>query len=53
MFTQEIDNTAEVARINKLIDTITTLQEVIDAKSDTITTMAKRITELENQLKNK
>ena len=53
MFTQKIDNTAEVARINKLIDTISALQEVTDAKSDTITTMAKRITELENQLKNK
>lgn len=43
----------ESERINKLVDTITTLQDTINAKSDTIATMAKRITELENQLKNK
>lgn len=43
----------ESERINKLVDTIATLQDTINAKSDTIATMAKRITELENQLKNK
>lgn len=40
-------------RVLKLVDTINTLQDTINAKSETIATMAKRITELENQLKNK
>ncbi len=43
----------EIERINSLLDTISTLQDTINAKSETIATMAKRITELESQLKNK
>jgi len=38
-------------RMNKLIDTITTLQDTINAKSETIAMLNERIKELENQLK--
>lgn len=43
----------EADRINKLIDTIATLQDAINAKSDTIATLNDRIRQLENQLKSK
>lgn len=43
-------NTIEAERINKLIDTITTLQDTINAKNDTIATLSNRIIQLENQL---
>lgn len=43
-------NSAELERINKLIDTITTLQDTINAKNDMITTLTERIKQLENQI---
>ena len=43
----------ETERINTLLDTITTLQEAINAKSETIAILNERIYQLENQLKNK
>lgn len=43
----------ETERINSLIDTITTLQEALNAKSETVAALTSRITELENQLKSK
>ena len=43
----------EMERINTLLDTITTLQEAINAKSETIAILNERIHQLENQLKNK
>ena len=42
----------ETERINTLLDTITTLQEAINAKSETIAILNERIHQLENQLKN-
>lgn len=44
------DNNIENERVNKLVDTITTLQDTINAKNDTIATLSKRITQLENQI---
>lgn len=44
---------AENHRISKLLDTITTLQEAINYKSDIIATLTEKINNLENQLKNK
>lgn len=46
-------NSAELDRINKLVDTIATLQETINAKNDSIATLTDRIKQLENQLKTK
>lgn len=43
----------ETERINKLIDTIATLQEAINAKTETIATLNERIKQLENQLNKK
>ena len=43
----------ETERINTLLDTITTLQEAINAKSEMIAILNERIHQLENQLKNK
>ncbi|WP_295729739.1 XRE family transcriptional regulator [uncultured Muribaculum sp.] len=40
----------EIERINSLLDTITTLQQAINAKSDTIAALNERIKQLENQL---
>lgn len=40
-------------RINKLVNTIGTLQDTIDAKSDTIATLTERIKQLESQLNSK
>lgn len=41
----------EMERINKLVDTIATLQESINAKSETISLLNERIKQLESQLK--
>ena len=43
----------ELERINNLVDTISTLQEAINAKSETIAMQKERINQLENQLKTK
>lgn len=48
MLIQQEDNSAENERMNKLIDTITTLQDTINAKSDQIATLTERIKQLEN-----
>lgn len=46
-------NTAELDRINKLVNTIATLQDTIDAKSNTISNLKERIKQLETQLNSK
>ena len=51
MLIQTDDNSAEIIRINKLVDTITTLQETINAKSEQIATLTERIKQLENKAK--
>jgi len=43
-------NSAELERMNKLIDTITTLQDTINAKNESIATLKDRIKQLESQL---
>lgn len=43
----------EIERINNLVDTIATLQEAINAKSETNKILKERIAQLENQLKSK
>lgn len=40
----------ELERINRLVDTIATLQDTINSDKDLIAKMAERIKELENQL---
>ena len=50
MLIQTDDNSAEIIRINKLVDTITTLQDTINAKNDAIATLSNRVMQLENQL---
>lgn len=40
----------ESQRINSLLDTITTLQDTINAKNSMIATLSERIKQLENQL---
>ena len=42
-------NSKEIERINRLVDTITTLQDAINAKSDTISTLNERIKQFESQ----
>lgn len=49
MILQKEDNSVEMERVNKLVDTITTLQDTINAKSDQIATLTERIKQLENQ----
>ncbi len=44
------DATKTAERMNKLIDTITTLQDTINAKSEQVATLTERIKQLENQL---
>ena len=41
----------DVERLNSLLDTISTLQDALNAKSDTIALLNERIKQLENQLK--
>lgn len=50
MLIQNKPNSAELERIDKLVDTITTLQDTINAKNDAIAMMAERIKQLESQL---
>lgn len=50
MLLSQMDNTDKQAeRLNKLIDTITTLQDTINAKSEQIALLTERIKQLENQ----
>lgn len=53
MFNSEQPNSAELDRINKLVNTIATLQDTIDAKSNTISNLKERIKQLETQLNSK
>ena len=46
-----VSQNKEYERAKKLIDTITTLQESINAKNDTISTLTEKIKQLETQLK--
>ena len=46
-------NSAELDRINKLVDTIATLQDTINAKNDTIASLTDRIKQLEYQINSK
>lgn len=46
-------NSAELERINKLVDTIATLQETINLKNETIATLSERNKQLEAQLSTK
>ncbi len=48
---ESYDNTKNAERMNRLIDTITTLQDTINAKNDMITTLNERIKQLENKAK--
>lgn len=50
MFNSEQSNSAEIERINKLVDTIATLQDTINAKNDSIATLTERIKQLESKL---
>lgn len=43
----------EIERLNSLLDTVATLQEALNAKSETISLLNERIKELENQLNKK
>ncbi len=43
----------DIDRLNKLVDTIATLQGTINAKSDAIAMLTERVKQLENQLNNK
>lgn len=43
----------ETERINKLVNTIATLQDTIDAKSNSISNLKERIKQLETQLNSK
>lgn len=46
-------NSAEQERINKLVGTITTLQDTINAKNESIATLNERIKQLEARLTTK
>lgn len=46
-------NSAEQERINKLVDTITTLQDAINQKNDAIASLSERVKQLETQLNSK
>lgn len=47
MLIQTDENSAEMIRINQLIDTITTLQEAINLKNATIDMLTNRVAQLE------
>lgn len=47
MLIGEQPNSAELERINKLVDTIATLQDTINLKNETITALTERIKQLE------
>lgn len=53
MFNSEQPNSAELERINKLVDTIATLQDTINLKNETIAILAERNKQLEAQLTTK
>lgn len=53
IFNSEQPNSAELERINKLVDTIATLQDTINLKNETIATLTERIKRLEAQLSTK
>lgn len=50
MLIKKDNNSVDIARINGLVDTITTLNEAIKAKTDTNAILMERIKQLENQL---
>ena len=50
MTVNQQSNTAELDRLNTLVDTITTLQDTINSKNDAIATLSNRVMQLENQL---
>lgn len=50
MFNSEQPNSAELERINKLVDTIATLQDTINLKNDAIASLTERIKQLESQI---
>lgn len=45
---EQIDESKNIERINRLVDTIATLQDTINAKSETITILQERIKQLES-----
>lgn len=51
MFRSEQPKPADAERMNKLIDTITTLQDTINSKNNAIALLSNRVIQLENQLK--
>ena len=53
MLINQNGDSAESERLNKLIDTITTLQDTINAKSDQIATLTERVKQLDNPLTSK
>lgn len=53
MFNSEQPNSAELERINKLVDTIATLQDTINLKNETIAALSERNRLLEIQLNSK
>ncbi len=53
MFNSEQPNSAELERINKLVDTIATLQDTINLKNETIAALTDRNKQLEAQLSTK
>ncbi len=53
MFNSEQPNSAELERINKLVDTIATLQDTINLKNETIAALTERNKQLEAQLSTK
>lgn len=53
MFNSEQQNSAELERINKLVDTIATLQDTINLKNETIAILTERNKQLEAQLSTK
>lgn len=50
---KEQNVTKDTERLNSLLDTISTLQEAINAKNETISLLKEKITQLETQLKSK
>ncbi len=53
MLIPEHTNSAAQERTNKLVDTITTLQDAINQKNDTIASLSERVKQLESQLNSK
>ena len=50
MLIRKEDNSEDIARINGLVDTITTLNDALKSKSETIAMLKERITQLEKQI---